>query len=396
MPGIATADKNENRCLRRRGLRSVRAFLFFLLLVMTMNFAVLPQTAYAAKTPKLSRTRAVTAVGRKVTLKVKNYKKKVQWRSSNTYVASVSRKGVVKARHMGYTTILAKAGDVELKCFVTVNGWKNKKEKPYIFCYEVDREGRTIETNGIYNLAVVNGYNKVWKWTISDTDKAMLYYNGARLDSMTRSGKYYMGVETFLGKPGTVTVTAKSGSVTLKYKLKIHATSQDAAYAGKRQQILAKVIKPGMRAQEKCLALAKWLSDNATYVITDSDDYSILDTGRGKCTHYAKTYDFLLEGTGIPCDYITANGNPGHAWNQVQIDGQWYNVDVTSFDNTQNSRRPYNYQMFLCSNNVYGDILFTQTGITSWNQPYHNCSSRRYDFNPYYISPWETGAWVNY
>ena len=58
----------------------------------------------------------------------------------------------------------------------------------------------------------------------------------------------------------------------------------------------------------------------------------------------------MLEALGIPCDYVSSKGSPGHAWNQVLIDGAWYNIDVTSFDNTEDSStRPYYYAFFLVS-----------------------------------------------
>ena len=56
--------------------------------------------------------------------------------------------------------------------------------------------------------------------------------------------------------------------------------------------------------------------------------------GKGVCETYAKTYDYLCHLFALPC--ITATGFAvqdgkrfGHAWNVVNVDGSWYNVDAT-------------------------------------------------------------------
>ena len=56
--------------------------------------------------------------------------------------------------------------------------------------------------------------------------------------------------------------------------------------------------------------------------------------GKGVCETYAKTYDYLCGLFGLPCITVTGfavqDGESfGHAWNVVNIDGGWYNVDAT-------------------------------------------------------------------
>ena len=362
--------------------RSMRMYALLFCMVLCMLW--IPQQTHAASQPRLNKTTLKMITKKSKKLKVKGYKGKVQWWSSNTYVATVSKKGKVKAKHMGYAVIFAQCQDVRLMCCVTVSG--RKREKPYIFCYETDREGKTVETGGSYNLAVMNGYDQTWKWTVSDTEYATLYDNGNHVSSAIRPGRYCQLVETFMGKAGTVLVTATNGTTTLYFNLVIHPTGLDYAYTQLRSQVQAQVLRQGMTAQEKCLALAKWLSDYASYVITNADDYSLLVTRVGQCYHYARTYDFLMEGTGIPCEYVCTLA---HAWNQVLIDGAWYNIDVTSFD-TDRANPPYNYRHFMISDSIF----WRREGRC---QPYHPCVSTRYDFQQVYnSSPWVTGQWKQY
>ncbi len=82
----------------------------------------------AAKAPKLNKKKLTLTVGQKVALKVKGTSKKAKWKSSNKNVASVSPKGVVKAKKAGAAKITARVGKKKLSCSVKVkSGVKVKK-----------------------------------------------------------------------------------------------------------------------------------------------------------------------------------------------------------------------------------------------------------------------------
>ena len=76
-------------------------------------------TAQTAKA-KLSKNKATVLNGKTLKLKLKNNRKKVTWSSSDESVATVSQKGVVKARKVGKTTITAQVGQKAYACVVTV------------------------------------------------------------------------------------------------------------------------------------------------------------------------------------------------------------------------------------------------------------------------------------
>lgn len=362
--------QHENRITSgKEGRRAGLPLVLLCVLTILAFFALRPVPSYAAKQskqPKLSKTKVTLCVGGRTKLRVKNCKEKVTWRSSNSYVAKVSRKGVVTSRHGGYAVIFAKADGKELKCRVTVRS--SKKEKPFIFCKEADIDGSTVTCGKTYELYIMGGYGKKWKWKISDPELAKLEKGGNYVSSLKRSGKKSVKVKTYMGKSGTVRITARSGSKILRFRLVIHASSKDIAYISLRQKVLASVIRPEMTAENKCLALAKWLSDYASYKVTNAEDYSLLTTRKGQCYHYARTYEFLLEGTGIECECVCTKR---HAWNQVKIDGSWYNIDVSSFD-TGISAYPYDYKYFLVS-----DEAFWRKEVRY--KPCHSCVSTKYD-----------------
>lgn len=76
---------------------------------------IMPNQGYAkAKKPVLSKKKLTMSVGESKTLKVKNTKKKVKWSSGKKSVASVSKKGRVKAKKKGTAVITAKVAKTKL------------------------------------------------------------------------------------------------------------------------------------------------------------------------------------------------------------------------------------------------------------------------------------------
>lgn len=68
----------------------------------------------------ISSSTATITAGQKKTLKVTDAPGTVKWKSSKTSVATVSSKGVVKAKKAGKATITATSGDQKVSCKVTV------------------------------------------------------------------------------------------------------------------------------------------------------------------------------------------------------------------------------------------------------------------------------------
>ena len=81
-------------------------------------------------------------------------------------------------------------------------------------------------------------------------------------------------------------------------------------------------------------AVHDWLVDNLDYDYTFSTNchniYGTLVESKPVCEGYARTFKTLMDKYDIPCILVTGEGNGGaHAWNYVQLDGNWYAVDVT-------------------------------------------------------------------
>lgn len=78
---------------------------------------------------KLNITKATLSIGGSINLKLLNNKKKVTWKSSNKKVASVTKKGKVKAKKKGKASIVARVGKKKYTCKVTVGKVSKKSTK---------------------------------------------------------------------------------------------------------------------------------------------------------------------------------------------------------------------------------------------------------------------------
>ncbi|HIU44122.1 MAG TPA: S-layer homology domain-containing protein [Candidatus Ventrousia excrementavium] len=148
------------------------------------------------------------------------------------------------------------------------------------------------------------------------------------------------------------------------------------------EDIAAEVVTSGMSDYEAAKALHDYLVLNCAYdmhyysgnIPAESyTAYGALANGTAVCAGYAKAYQALLEAVGIPCEYVTGYGNGGsHAWNLVQIDGEWYHVDATWDDPVPNREGYVRYDYFLKSDAYMG------RDHSNWQQK-QVCTSTRYD-----------------
>lgn len=96
------------------------------------------------------------------------------------------------------------------------------------------------------------------------------------------------------------------------------------------ERVVAACITEDMTEFEKALALHDWLINNADYSSyrTFFGAEGVLVYGEGVCQSYASAYGMLLDKVGIS-HYPVVSAEMDHAWNLVQLDGEWYHVDVT-------------------------------------------------------------------
>ena len=153
----------------------------------------------------LNKTKATIYTGEKLQLKatVKGSKSSVTWKSTNSSVASVSSKGVVKAKRAGKATISASVGGVSAECVVTVKKATHPVYSTYFTfkptSYRKGYSTVTIDEQGI--RIIVNDEAVI--------EKCAVY--------LYKSGSYYYRTIAFKG----TNVTSAKISVYTAYKGKI-------------------------------------------------------------------------------------------------------------------------------------------------------------------------------
>lgn len=104
-----------------------------------------------------------------------------------------------------------------------------------------------------------------------------------------------------------------------------------AVARGRVQQLTT----PQMTAQQKVRALHDDLVNRATYDLPAGGSCTtMLLTGRGVCEAYSRTLWLLCRMAGVPTLIAAGHTDEPHAWNLVQLDGEWYHVDATWDDPT--------------------------------------------------------------
>ena len=105
--------------------------------------------------------------------------------------------------------------------------------------------------------------------------------------------------------------------------------------------------------------------------------------GYGVCDSYSKAYIMLCQAAGIPVGRIRGGG---HAWNAIQLEGEWYYVDAT-WDDPGNAQVPEsgieNHHYF-CVNE---EALTSDHTILEYEDEIGDCTSM--DMNYYFV----TGEW---
>ena len=116
-----------------------------------------------------------------------------------------------------------------------------------------------------------------------------------------------------------------------------YCTAQDvAAMQVKLDQLVDQANTLCQTDLEKVFYVHEWLVQNIAYDrehLKDDvqDDHNLRGTlleGTAVCDGYAKTYALTLRKLGITGVLVTSK-DIGHAWNMVELDGNWYQVDCT-------------------------------------------------------------------
>lgn len=160
-----------------------------------------------------------------------------------------------------------------------------------------------------------------------------------------------------------------------------------AAYSRSRYEkaageALAEAVLPGMTELQTALALHDYLALHCAYdeSLERGTDYDVLVRGTAVCQGYSEAYMDLLGRAGIECIIVTSQ-EMNHCWNQVKLDGQWYNVDVTADDPTPNREGMVSHGFFLLSDDM---MKSEDYGYYGWTSP-NACVDTTYETGQFWL-----------
>ena len=303
---------------------------------------------------KLDSTIFYVAPNEKVQIKANGKKCKAKWKSDNTRVATVNKNGQITGRSPGVCNVTAEADGGYYVCKVYVD-----KADPYLFMpyensgslhntFKYDSSTDTYETSvdlRPHNMLLYYSYDhytdhtrrygddkplimKVTEWRSSDPSVISIK---KKSDTMATAYCY---------KSGTAVITAVTKGKSYQFKVKVENSVGDTAAL--LQTVCREAgISQAMKPQYKLFLLAKWECDYFEYdhdpnnTMTAHSYLKAYQTGKAVCQAYSDMFHFMATGLGIHTERVLRMSNniaESHQWNQVEIDGEWYNVDVCWMD----------------------------------------------------------------
>ena len=118
--GITTYTSSNLKVAKVDAKGKVTALKKGTAVIKVTNNGVNGQVKITVKNPTLNKNAVTLKKGKTAKLTVKGSIGKVSYKSSNTKIATITSKGVIKAKKAGKVTVMVKANGVTLKCKVTV------------------------------------------------------------------------------------------------------------------------------------------------------------------------------------------------------------------------------------------------------------------------------------
>lgn len=335
--------------------------------------------SYRAKAGIVNLKAITLKKGKSKTISVKS-KSKVTWKTSNKNVVSVKSisksKVKITAKKAGSANVTGKAKSAKWSFTVKVKGNKKPTPKPsrtsskkskkskskfdIIFCgnyYGALDDNDTAQFNGTVNedfgtvnvdfiKACSSQYKKI-KFTNMSPDTIKI----KSIDYIEPTSRY-----TDISGKGTAScaiIPLKAGKASVKVSYpggeKIYnITVKETNYYKVAKNVITKVKASGLDDAHKAFVLAKWIEARASY---DKDAEwggisKLIIEGKGVCQGYTDTMSWLLDTVGITNRRVATWE---HTWNQIKINGKWYNIDVTLDDSSNEDSEDFLSRFFMKS-----------------------------------------------
>lgn len=149
---------------------------------------------------------------------------------------------------------------------------------------------------------------------------ALLVTSAGNMLYMPREYTYNYNVET-----GLVLDVQINYSVSAEQAVEMNIAVRDKA-----DEILSG-ITPEMSQTDIVAYFHDTIITSCEYSETDNSDnvYGCLVEGKAVCEGYSRAMQYLCGLADVRCIIVTGVADEDHMWNMVEIDGQWYHIDLT-------------------------------------------------------------------
>lgn len=177
--------------------------------------------------------------------------------------------------------------------------------------------------------------------------------------------------------PGTATITVKCGKLKDSCKVTVTKTALQKKMDAKIDAIIKRTITSSMTSVEKVQAIHDYIISATIY---DYDNYlagtvpdasytgeGVLLDKTGVCQGYALAFQAIMDRLRIPCQVIYGTANGPHAWNMVQLNNDWYWVDLTFDDPAPDNGLIFNNYFLLsddelCKDHFWDSSMYSAKG----------------------------------
>ena len=158
--------------------------------------------------------------------------------------------------------------------------------------------------------------------------------------SVTNEGDYLsLNIKRTAAKDPRGSTTGGKTTYSLVADMVYHTTKEEQSYVEtETDRILGDLGIGGMSSElDKLDAIYGYICSHVKYdrTFTKYSAYNALHDGSSVCQGYSSLTYMMLRKAGLNCRVITGTAQGtgdvtgNHAWNIVQIDGSWYNIDTT-------------------------------------------------------------------
>ena len=126
-----------------------------------------------------------------------------------------------------------------------------------------------------------------------------------------------------------------SFKIILEYKFDINTIKSNKEIINKEINKIITEANKYKTDYEKELYVHDYLIKNTMYdksLVDDQTIYNLFINKKSVCTGYAKAFSLIMTRLNIPTYTITGYTDENHAWNIIELEDGFYNIDVTSDD----------------------------------------------------------------